>query len=78
MSVRENDRCAEAWVWTLPEFQRRGYARQVTSAWARDLQVQDKVPFYSHRVSNLASAAAARSLELVRFVTATAYAKEAA
>ena len=73
-SVRENDICAEAWVWTLPEFQGRGYARQVTSAWAHDLQLQDKLPFYSHKVSNLASAAVARSLGLVHFVTASAYA----
>lgn len=72
-SVRENAICAEAWVWTLPEFQRRGYARQVVSAWAHDLQLQSKLPFYSHKVSNLASAAVARSLELVHFATATAY-----
>ena len=73
-SVRENARCAEAWVWTLPAFQRRGYARQVTSAWAHDLQLQSKLPFYSHKVSNLASAAVAWSLALVHFATATAYA----
>ncbi len=72
-SVRENETCAEAWVWTLPDFQRRGYARQVTSAWAQDLQVQGKLPFYSHKLSNVASAAVARSLGLIDVATAVAY-----
>ena len=60
-------------MWTLPEFRRRGYARQVTAAWAHDIQQQDKVPFYSHRLSNLASQAVARSLGLIPFQTAVAY-----
>jgi hypothetical protein len=73
VSSRENAKCAEAWVWTLPPFQRRGYARQATVAWAHDLQRQGKIPFYSHKSSNLASQAVAQSLGLIRFQAAVAY-----
>ncbi|MBI1930429.1 GNAT family N-acetyltransferase [Candidatus Poribacteria bacterium] len=47
-SVRENDACAEAYVYTAPGFRRRGYGAQVTAAWAHHLMVQGKVPFYSY------------------------------
>lgn len=72
-SVRENGKSAEAWVVTEPEFRRRGYARQVTAAWAHDVQRQGKVAFYSHLMDNLASEALARSLGLVQFLTAVGY-----
>lgn len=72
-SARENERCAEAWVWTLAEFRRRGYARQVTAAWAHALLAQGKLPFYSHKVGNLSSEAVARSLDLTLFQTVVAY-----
>jgi len=72
-SVRENDHCAEAWVWTEPDVQRRGYARQVTAAWIHDLQQQGKVPLYSHALENHASAGVARSLGLHHMFTALGY-----
>ena len=72
-SVRENDRCAEAWVWTLPDAQRRGYARQVTAAWAHDLQHQGKVPLYSYATDNQASAGVAKSLALQHVFTVVGY-----
>ncbi len=72
-SSRENDRSAEAWVWTEPEYRGRGYAAQATSAWARDLQQRGKVPFYSHRWDNLASQAVAQKLGLRSFLTAVGY-----
>lgn len=72
-SARENERCAEAWVWTLAEFRRRGYARQAAAAWGQALQGQGKVPFYSHKVGNAASEAVARSLGLSLFQTVVAY-----
>ncbi|MCW5848958.1 MAG: GNAT family N-acetyltransferase [Anaerolineae bacterium] len=72
-SARENERCAEAWVWTLAEFRRRGYARQVTAAWSYALQQGGKRPFYSHKVGNLSSEAVARSLGLTLFQTVVAY-----
>jgi hypothetical protein len=73
-SVRENDAAAEAWVQTLPEFRRRGYARQVTAAWAQDLLHQGKLPFYSHNMDNLPSQGVARSLGLIQFVEGVGYA----
>ncbi len=72
-SSRENAVAAEAWVQTLPTFRRRGYARQVTAAWAHDLQRQGKIPFYSHVRSNLASEAVARSLGLIQYIEDVGY-----
>jgi RimJ/RimL family protein N-acetyltransferase len=73
-SVREDERCAEAYVWTEPGYRQRGYARQTVSAWAYDLQRRGKVPFYSHQAENTASRAVARSLGLRQFLVAVAYA----
>ena len=67
ISARENDAAGEAWVRTLPAYRRRGFAREVTTAWAADLARQGKVAFYSHRVDNPASAAVARGLGLLAF-----------
>jgi predicted GNAT family acetyltransferase len=72
-SVRENDKCAEAWVTTEPAFRGRGYARQVTAAWAHHLQKTGKIPFYSHAQENLASERVAHSLALLPFLTGWAY-----
>jgi RimJ/RimL family protein N-acetyltransferase len=72
-SSRENDLGGEAWVQTLPAFRGRGYARQVTAAWARHLQAQGKTPYYSHRRDNLASAGVARSLGLRWLMDDVAY-----
>jgi hypothetical protein len=73
VSARENDVAAEAWVQTSPEFRRRGYARQVTSAWARDVLGRGNIAFYSHRRENLASRGVALSLGLHPFVEAVGY-----
>jgi RimJ/RimL family protein N-acetyltransferase len=62
VSVRENDHCAEAWVATTPAYQQRGHARLVVCAWARAIVEQGKVPFYSHRIGNTASAALAQRI----------------
>jgi RimJ/RimL family protein N-acetyltransferase len=70
---RENDQAAEAWVRTVPAYRRRGYAREVTAAWAYAIQQQGKIPFYSHAVDNDASAAVARSLGLICFLSAVGY-----
>lgn len=60
-SSREDDFAAEAWVITQPEFRGRGFARQVTAAWAHHMQQQGRTPFYSHLVTNVASQGVARS-----------------
>lgn len=72
-SSRENEMAAEAWVRTLPEYRCQGYARQVTAAWAHNLQTQRKIPFYSHRWDNSSSQAVAQSLRLIEYQTFVAY-----
>jgi hypothetical protein len=67
MSARENSRSAEAWVETQPEYRRKGLAQKAVFGWAADIQDQKKVPFYSHLVSNEASAALAKKMGLAMF-----------
>lgn len=64
VSARENEFCGEAWVFTNPEHRHRGFARKVAGAWAKDLLLKGRVPFYSHKVENRASAELARRLGL--------------
>jgi hypothetical protein len=64
-STREDKRCGEAWVCTDPQYRHHGLARQVVSAWARDMLAARKVPFYSHKISNAASAGLTKRLELL-------------
>ena len=72
-SVRENDACAEAYVYTELEFRRRGYGAQVTAAWARHIMVQGKVPFYSYAGDNAASLGLARRLHLIPYAAVVVY-----
>ncbi len=72
-SSQENTSAAEAWVRTLPDFRKRGYARQVTAAWAYQLQQRGIIPFYSHRLDNTASEAVARSLQLTPYANEVGY-----
>lgn len=72
-SSRENAQAAEAWVVTKLDYRRRGFARQVVAAWARDLQQQGKTPFYSHRADNLASRDVAHSLGLAQVFATVGY-----
>lgn len=64
MSVRENRQCGEAWVYTDPQYRNQGFARQAVSAWAQNLLMAGKVPFYSHIITNIASANLAKRLGL--------------
>jgi hypothetical protein len=72
-SAREDEAAAEAWVQTAPEFRRRGYARQVTAAWAHEIIRLGKIAFYSHSMNNLASQGVARSLRLRQFIDGVGY-----
>jgi hypothetical protein len=72
-SSRENERAGEAWVQTLSAFRGRGYAQQVTAAWASHLQQQGKIPFYSHKLTNLASQSVAHKLGLMQYSSDAAY-----
>ena len=60
----ENEQAAEVSIETLAAFRRRGYARQITAAWAAATLDAGKVGFYSHRLTNDASRAVAASLGL--------------
>ena len=64
VSARENETCGEAWVFTAPEYRHQGFAQKVVNAWARSLMRAGKIPFYSHKVDNLASAHLAGKLGL--------------
>lgn len=64
VSARENDFCGEAWVFTEPAFRHHGMAQKVVGAWARHMIRTEKVPFYSHKIENTASAHLAARLRL--------------
>jgi RimJ/RimL family protein N-acetyltransferase len=64
VSARENEKCGEAWVYTDPGYRNQGHAQRAVKAWGRSLLKAGKVPFYSHKIENLASANLARRLEL--------------
>jgi len=64
VSTREDEKCGEAWVFTAPDHRRQGLAGKVVSAWASSLIGAGKVPFYSHKIDNLASANLAKTLGL--------------
>jgi hypothetical protein len=56
---------AEVSIETNEAFRRRGYARQVTAAWAASVLAAGKVAYYSHLLANAPSQAVAESLGLV-------------
>ena len=64
VSTRENEFCGEAWVYTDPEFRNQGNAQKVVGVWAKSLISAGKVPFYSHKIQNMASANLANHLGL--------------
>jgi RimJ/RimL family protein N-acetyltransferase len=65
VSSRENKQCAEAWVYTDANYRNQGLAGQVVRAWAWRMNQAGKVPFYSHKIENTASASLAAKLGLV-------------
>lgn len=64
VSVKENDRCGEAWVLTDKNYRQQGLAQKVVSMWARDLMKIGKIPLYSHKITNTGSAKLAKRLGL--------------
>ena len=64
VSTRENNFCGEAWVYTDPEYRSQGFAQKVVGAWAASLLSAGKIPFYSHKTGNTASARLASKLKL--------------
>ncbi len=65
VSVRQNSACAECWVYTLPQYRRRGLAQLAAAAWTRSMLAAGRLPFYSHKIENLGSANLAGRLELI-------------
>jgi hypothetical protein len=63
-SARENEFCGEAWVFTDPAYQNRGLTGKVLNAWAASLVTARKIPFYSEKTANPASARLAADLGL--------------
>ena len=64
VSTHENEECGEAWVYTDAAYRHQGFAQKVVNAWARSLMEAGKVPFYSHRIENIASSNLAKKLGL--------------
>jgi len=64
VSVREDQNCGEAWVYTDPAYRRHGLAKKVVRTGAHSLMSMGKVPFYSHEIENDASASLAEALGL--------------
>jgi hypothetical protein len=50
VSARENEKCGEAWVYTVLDYRKQGFAQKVVNAWARSLLHAGKIPFYSHKI----------------------------
>ncbi len=63
-SARENEFCGEAWVFTESAHRNQGLAGKVVNAWAASLMTARKIPFYSHKRENTASAGLAAHLGL--------------
>jgi RimJ/RimL family protein N-acetyltransferase len=64
VSSRENGACGEAWVYTDEAYRTQGFAQRVVLAWVHDMVNAGKVPFYSHKIDNKASARLAKRLGL--------------
>ena len=72
-SSRENEDAAELAVETDEHHRRRGFGRQVATAWAHDRMTTGKVALYSYEEGNFASARLAGSLGVVEYAAVTAY-----
>lgn len=63
-SARLSERAAEAGVETADPYRGRGFAAEVTAAWAAALRAEGRVPLYSTSWTNHASHSVARKLGL--------------
>ena len=70
---RATDQAAELAVETQPDFQRRGYGRQVCAAWANHALAAGRTAYYSHSVLNTASRALADNLGVQHFMDNVSY-----
>jgi hypothetical protein len=65
VSTRENNECAESWVFTSLENRRKGFAKKVVLAWAKENIGSRIIPFYSHENDNIPSMELAKKLGLI-------------
>jgi predicted GNAT family acetyltransferase len=65
VSVRQNAKCAESWVFTASEHRGRGLAQLAVTAWAKNVMQDGIIPFCSHKIDNTASANLANKLRLI-------------
>ena len=65
VSFRQNSKSAEAWVFTHPDYRRKGYAHRVVTAWAGSMRQEHIIPFYSHNIENINSAKLANKMGLI-------------
>jgi len=63
-SVRITPEAHEAGVETLPDFRRKGYAKDVVAKWALSVRAAGATPLYSTSWENAASQAVAQKLQL--------------
>jgi GNAT superfamily N-acetyltransferase len=73
VSIRHNDRAAEAYVHTHEDYRQRGYGSRVVLAWAQRVRRSGRVPFYSHLIANHASQRLAEALGFVWYVDDVGY-----
>lgn len=73
VSSRENDLAGEAWIFTLPEHRKQGFGLKAVQLWASELQKNGKIPFYTHKRSNIASQKLAEKLNLIKVFKSITY-----
>ncbi len=66
VSSRESDKAGEAWIFTLPKYRKKGFGLKAVQLWASELQKNDKIPIYTHEISNIASKKLAGKLNLIK------------
>ena len=66
-SARWTPHSAEAGIWTLPPYQRRGFAAAAAAGWAAAIQASGRTATYSTTWDNHASQAVARKLGLRQY-----------
>ncbi|MBB2482987.1 GNAT family N-acetyltransferase [Bacillus sp. APMAM] len=66
-SARQTSDAAEASLHTAQNFRGKGYALEVCTAWAAEVQSQGQIAFYSTAWNNLSSQAVARKLRLRQY-----------
>ncbi|MBZ0274630.1 MAG: GNAT family N-acetyltransferase [Anaerolineae bacterium] len=73
LSIRADTQAAEAYVETHPEHRQRGLGRIVVQAWTHRVLASGRVPFYSHKTTNIASQRLVESVGYTWYIDDTGY-----